>query len=108
MAAHVHDAVIISGRHDGCATFYRCGKFDKVATRTIEFDELSKDLISTDVSDNVPDFATHNVALVTVLRPKGRWGTCLTRCAMSRIHTHEILTTCALIHACLSRMLDCI
>ncbi len=82
MAVHVHDiAMLIPGRHDGCATFYRCGKFDKVATRTIEFDELSKDLISADVSDNVPDFATHNVALVTVLRPKGRWAPVFRLCA---------------------------
>jgi len=50
-------------KNDGCATFFRTEKFEKVSHDSIEFDRVP------DEGGKRPDFATHNVALLTLLRP---------------------------------------
>lgn len=50
-------------KNDGCATFFRTSKFEKVCHDSIEFDRVP------DEGGKRPDFATHNVALLVLLRP---------------------------------------
>jgi CCR4-NOT transcription complex subunit 6 len=50
-------------KNDGCATFFRTDKFEKVCHDSIEFDRVQ------DEGGKRPDFATHNVALLMLLRP---------------------------------------
>lgn len=56
---------MLCARYDGCATFFRSSKFEKVDMRGLEFDDV-------DSSECLPDFDTHNVALLIVLRPRWR------------------------------------
>lgn len=56
-------------KRDGCATFYRADRFEKVHVQAIEFDE-----VGTLPGQPAPDFQTHNVALLTLLRPIGEAG----------------------------------
>ena len=56
-------------KNDGCATFFKSDKFAKVSVDSIEFDELP------DSGGRRPDFATHNVALVSA-----SWHACTRVC----------------------------
>ena len=54
-------------RYDGCATFYKADKFERIDVKDIEFDQHLPS-----PADMSPDFATHNIALITVFKPVGR------------------------------------
>jgi mRNA deadenylase 3'-5' endonuclease subunit Ccr4 len=54
-------------RYDGCATFYKADKFERIDVKDIEFDQHLPS-----PADMSPDFATHNIALITMFRPVGR------------------------------------
>ena len=52
---------------DGCATFYRASKFEVLKYVGLEFDHVD----SCQGLQGAPEFATHNVALLTLLAPIG-------------------------------------
>ncbi len=52
---------------DGCATFYRTSKFEFIKEVGLEFDHVD----SCRGLQGAPEFATHNVALLTLLAPLG-------------------------------------
>jgi mRNA deadenylase 3'-5' endonuclease subunit Ccr4 len=58
-------------KNDGCATFFRTDKFEEVCHDSIEFDRVQ------DEGGKRPDFATHNVALLVLLRPTSQEGGCI-------------------------------
>eukprot|EP00960_Hanusia_phi_P057260 763516-Hanusia_phi.AAC.3 len=56
-------------KFDGCATFFRSTVFECMSVSWIEFDS-EPDAGGGQQVEGHPDFATHNVALLTLLRPR--------------------------------------
>ncbi|EKX50049.1 hypothetical protein GUITHDRAFT_85586 [Guillardia theta CCMP2712] len=72
-------------KFDGCATFFRSTAFECMSVSSIEFDS-EPDAGGGQQVEGHPDFATHNVALLTMLRP--RRSSNVNKCCMCLANAH--------------------